>query len=316
MTGADTATEDSDARWAASHFWTHDVARKTQGSMAADLIQFMLAVFQTAGPGKCNASQDLHGIYQYLIAVRMHFPSDYFPMGGFYDFLAARMKPDSPRPHGALLILMAGCISFLAPKLIQLVAFREFSLDPRDAQWQTFMNLPIFVILIIPIQLGILSFIRGKSIRPIYRSLLVLSPVLVFAIPKLVVAVVKPVSAKACFYERMKLPLSPDAAGLKAWYSHSPGASVFMFSFSTIPEFTEALLASGHFTLIEEPSMSDPELGAYYELPIGGLSIPKGWPKPKTWENLKVFTSNETNDFCYILTDSSKCRVFILVGDT
>lgn len=226
------------------------------------------------------------------------------------------MKSASPKSHGAFLILLTGFIAAFAPTVNGLIAFREFDLDLRFALSDALMSLVCISVFLLPIQLGILFLIRRKQIRPLYRTLLVLSPVLVLTVPPFLEALMKPVDSKKRFAQRLKHPLPADATGWRAWYSHPPGESHYMFSFNTTPASTETLLGSSIYTLVENPPMLDPEIGDYSQLPIGGNAPPKGWPIPKTWEGLKVFSSRENNDYCYILTDGSKSRIFIMVGDT
>ncbi|MES2922784.1 MAG: hypothetical protein V4819_14615 [Verrucomicrobiota bacterium] len=227
-----------------------------------------------------------------------------------------KADPDQPKPHGFLLILLAGCIVAFAPIVNRLVAFREFDLDLRFALFDALMTLVFVGIFLLHIHLGILFLIRGKHLRPLYRTLLILSPALVFTLPLFIEALVEPVDSKKSFAQRMKHPLPVDATGWRAWYSHSPGESSYMFSFNTTSASTEALLASGSYTLNENPMMLEPEIGDLMPLPIGGYSVPNGWPQPKTWHGLKVYTSHDNNGYCYILTDGAKSRVFIMVGDT
>lgn len=89
-----------------------------------------------------------------------------------------------------------------------------------------------------------------------------------------------------------------------------------MFCFQTTSAAANHLLQSTASKLVEHPAMLDPELGFHYELPITGVSVPKGWPKPKTWDGLQVYQSGQIKDYCYILKDASKTQVFVMVGDT
>ncbi|MES2658070.1 MAG: hypothetical protein V4689_05600 [Verrucomicrobiota bacterium] len=227
-----------------------------------------------------------------------------------------KADPDRPKPHGFFLVLLAGCILALAPIVNKLVAFREFDLDLRFAVFDALISLVSVGIFLLPIHLGLLFLIRGKHLRPLYRLILVLSPTFVFILPRFVVALVRPVDSEKSFAERMKHPLPADATGWRAWYSHSPGESSYMFCFSTTPASTRALLASGSYTFVEAPMMLEPANGEPMPLPIGGYSVPRGWPKPKSWDGLKVYFSRKNNGYCYILTDGTKSRVFIMVGDT
>jgi hypothetical protein len=76
------------------------------------------------------------------------------------------------------------------------------------------------------------------------------------------------------------------------------------------------MLAANTYRPIENPSMLDPEMGQYYQLPIGGLSLPNGWPNPKTWQGLRLYASDVPGGYRYFLTDEAGSRVFILTGDT
>ena len=116
------------------------------------------------------------------------------------------------------------------------------------------------------------------------------------------------------FAEWMKQPLPLNATGLRAWFSHGKDSS-YMFCFNTAPDTTNDLLESGSFKLLENPMMNDPELGAYFDLPIGGVRIPAGWPHPKTWDGLEVYYSETIKDYGFILTNRLHTKVFVLVGD-
>jgi hypothetical protein len=89
-----------------------------------------------------------------------------------------------------------------------------------------------------------------------------------------------------------------------------------MFTFCCSTESTELLLAAKTYKLDENPSMLDPEIGQHFELPIGGLPLPNGWPNPKTWQGLRLYTSEVPGGYHFLLTDEDGSRVFILTGDT
>lgn len=196
------------------------------------------------------------------------------------------------------------------------LGLRDFDVDPRVPRYQAVMSLPFFVILVLPIILLILSAIRRRCMHPLLRSLLVLSPALVLTMPGLIEALVSPTKPDVPFAERMGHPIPNDADDFKVWFSHSPGESSYMFTFRCSAKSTESLLAGNTYKLVEKPSMLDPEMGQSYQLPIGGLAPPKGWPQPKTWADLKIYSSAVPGGYRYLLTDADESRVFILVGDT
>lgn len=213
-------------------------------------------------------------------------------------------------------MLIAGFIAVGGLFVTTYLELREFDVDPRLPRYQAIMNLPFFVVLVFPIILLILFAIRRRYMHPLLRSLLVLSPALVLTMPGLIESLVSPTRSNVDFSERMGHPIPDDATGFKAWFSHSPGESSYMFTFRCSAESTESLLAAKTYKLIENPSMLDPETGQYFQLPIGGMAPPKGWPQPKTWDGLKLYKSDVSGGYRYILTNADKSNIFILVGDT
>lgn len=211
-------------------------------------------------------------------------------------------------------MFIAGFIAVGGPLVTTYLELREFDVDPRLPRYQAIMNLPFFVVLVLPIILLILFAIRRRCLHSLLRSLLVLSPALVLTIPGLIEALVSPTKPYVSFAERMGHSVPNDASAFKAWFSHSPGESKYMFTFRCSAGSTESLLAANVYELIENPSMLDPEMGQHYELPIGGRALPKGWPQPKTWEGIKIYSSDVPGGHRYLMTDGSKSRVFILFG--
>lgn len=222
----------------------------------------------------------------------------------------------APKPNGILLTLIAGCIAVGVPFVTTYLGLRDFDIDPHVPRYLAIMSLPFFIILVLPIILLILYLIRRRWMHPLLRSLIVVSPALVITVPGLIEALVSPTRPDVPFAERMGHPVPNDAGAFKAWFSHSPGESRYMFSFRCSAEATESMLAANAYEVIENPSMLDPEIGQYYELPMGGMVVPKGWPQPKTWDGIKIYSSDVAGGYLYLLTDESKSRVFILVGST
>lgn len=222
----------------------------------------------------------------------------------------------APKPNGIVLALIAGCIAVGAPFVTTYLGLRDFDVDPRVPRYQAIMSLPVFFVAILPIILLILFAIRRKFMHPLLRTLLVLSPALLLTMPGLIEALVSPTKPDVSFAERIGHPIPDDAGAFKAWFSHSPGESSYMFTFRCSAESTESLLAANTYKLVENPAMLDPEMGQYFQLPIGGVVPPKGWPQPKTWAGIKIYSSDVPGGYRYLLTDADKSRVFILVGNT
>ena len=226
------------------------------------------------------------------------------------------IRKSAPKPNGILLALVAGFLAVGVPYATTYLGLREFDIDPRVPRYEALMRLPFFVVLILPILLLTLFAIRRRLMHPLLRSLLVLSPALLLTLPGLIKAVISPTKSNVDFAERMGCSIPSDATGFKAWFSHSPGESSYMFTFSCSAKSTDSLLAANSYKLIENPSMLDPEMGRYYQLPIGGMLPPKGWPQPKTWNGLRLYKSDVSGGYRYILTNADRSKIFILVGDT
>ncbi len=220
------------------------------------------------------------------------------------------------KPHGALLVFLAACLTVGVPYTTVYLEYRAFSINPMMSQARAIMSLPLFIFLILPITLLILFLIRERFMHPLIRALTVLLPVLMLNVPGLIGALFSPHKPQAPFLERMGHPIPDDAAGFKAWFSHSPGESSYMFTFGCSAESTESLLAAKPYKLTDSPSMLDPETGHLYPLPIGGMRPPKGWPLPRSWNGLKLYSSGVPGGYCYLLCNADNTRVFILVGDT
>ncbi len=229
---------------------------------------------------------------------------------------SAKPKPPAPRPDGFVLVLVATALAAVTPFVSLHLGYRAFDLDPRLVRLETMMTLPFFFVLMLPIILLILVLIRGRNLRPSFRSLIVLAPVLVLCGPRWVEAAFDPADPRIPFFKGMNAQLPKDAADFKAWFSHAPGETKYMFSFRCSPESTDTLLASAPYKAVENPTMLDPDFSRFYQLPIGGLTVPRGWPEPKTWSGLKVHQSEVSGGYRYLMTDESRTQVFILVGDT
>lgn len=225
-------------------------------------------------------------------------------------------KIPTTKPNGLLLALIAGCVAVSVPYISMYLRYRAFDLDPREPRYFALMNLAFFIVLVLPIIFLILSIIRGKCMRPLFRVLVVVSPALLLTMPGFIEAVMVPEKPGVPFSERMAHPIPEDATGFRAWFSHSPGESSYMFTFRCSAASTETLLAANSYKLIENPAMLDPDIGEYFQVPIGGMTLPKGWPKPKSWNGLKVFSSEVPGGYRYLLTNADQSRVFILAGDT
>lgn len=214
------------------------------------------------------------------------------------------------------LLLVAGTIAVLGSLAGQFAAFREFDVDPRLFLFMAPINLIFFCVFLLPVTAIILFFIRRKFLRPWLRTLLACIPSLVLVLPYLGRGLVNPKQAEEVFAKRMNHPLPKDASGLRSWYFRGIGEDHYMFSFRTTRAATDDLLQTAACQAEEYSAMMDPELGVHFELPINDVSVPKGWPKPKSWDDLKVYRSDRIKDYCYILTDASKTQVFVMVGDT
>lgn len=226
------------------------------------------------------------------------------------------MESESSRPNGLLLILMAGAMAVFGGVAGMLAEHRRFDIEPFGI---LFMGIPcflIFCIFLMPATLVMLFLIRRKSLRPCLRTLLASIPSLAFVLPILHGGLVNPRQVQQVFAERMSHPLPAGASNLRSWYFHGIGERHYMFSFQTTPAATDDLLESAASKLVEHPAMLDPGHGVHFELPINGFSVPKGWPNPNAWHGMKAYRSGRIKDYCHILTDASKTRVFVVVGDT
>jgi hypothetical protein len=220
------------------------------------------------------------------------------------------------KPSGLLLILLAGAVAVSGGVVGVLAEGREFDVEPFGILFMAATSLVFFCVFLLPITLGVLFLIRRRNLPPWLRALLVTAPVLVLALPYLVGGLIRPMSVEKTFEKRMRHALPAGATGLRSWYFHGIGERHYMFSFQTTPDATDDLVKFTACDIIEHPAMLDAELGVHYELPINGVAVPKGWPRPKTWEGLQVYRSDQIKDYCYILTDASKTKVFVMVGDT
>ncbi|MCP5532510.1 MAG: hypothetical protein H7A49_16605 [Akkermansiaceae bacterium] len=220
-----------------------------------------------------------------------------------------------PRPAGIWLVVIAGCIVAAAPVAEIHLRYREFDLGPGFGI-QMILSGVSFAVLVLPITLLMVFLLRRKRLRPVWRSLLILAPVLLLTLPGLVESVFSPINSRDVFAKRMEREVPSDAGDFKAWFSHSPGESSYMFSFRCTAASTEALLAAHPYALVKEHAMFEPEIGESFRLPIGGLAVPDGWPEPKTWHGLEVHTSDVPGGYRFLLTDRERTRVLILVGDT
>lgn len=178
------------------------------------------------------------------------------------------------------------------------------------------MQLPHLIVGIIPFVLITLVWMRGKHFSPWLRILIAVSPVLLATLPGVLSAANNPMRRIVEFQQQMDSPIPDDASNLKAWYSHSPGESSYMFSFQCSTDSIEALIKAHPYQLLEKPNMVDPELDRFFELPIAGLALPKGWPRPKDWSDLQIYSSEVTGGYLLLLISRSAKQVFILVGDT
>lgn len=225
------------------------------------------------------------------------------------------MNSDKPKPRGVYLILLSFGIAVCLPTFNSWLSLREFDVDPLMFSFQAYWNLIGFVILFGPASLVILKLISDRRFSPWIHTLLVVAPALIWNLPGLATAAFTPLSARESFRERMGHSLPENANGLRAWYSHAAGETSYMFCFNTMPENTDSILASGEFRLVG--SLSDPKLDASDSQQLtGGLHRPKDWPDPKEWERVKIYTSDKIKDHCEILTNESKTRIFVKVGDS
>lgn len=225
------------------------------------------------------------------------------------------MDSTQPKPRGIFLLLLNCVIAVGLPVLCMRLRLREYDMDLRMLQAAAYWSLIGFVFLILPATVLILRIIRERRITSRVRTLIVMSPAVLLSLPALKEAIFSPASARKDFQERMGHPLPANATRLHAWCSLSREDS-YKFCFNTMPVDTETLLESGGFKRLENQEMNEPETGIYFDLPISGARIHNGWPHPKSWEGLEVYSSETIKDYSYILTDKSKTKVFVLVGDT
>jgi len=63
--------------------------------------------------------------------------------------------------------------------------------------------------------------------------------------------------------------------------------------------------------LLESRAYKRHEFGMAGPLPVGGLTVPRGWPEPRDWDGLEVYRfRTEDGWFYYILTDGAKTQAF------
>lgn len=229
---------------------------------------------------------------------------------------ARRTSETTPRPQGLLLVFLAACLATALPAMTFHLRYKAFSIDPLMLRAHALMSLPFTILLILPVVVLVLFLIRDRFMLPSIRTLVVLSPVLLFSAPGLAEALFFPLQPKVPFSERMGHPVPEDAVSFKAWYSHSPGESNYMFTFACSAQSTESLLAAQNYKLIEDSRMFDPEFADLHPLPVGGRKVPRGWPRPRSWDGLRLYKSEVSGGCRYLLADAGKNRVFILVGDT
>ena len=67
--------------------------------------------------------------------------------------------------------------------------------------------------------------------------------------------------------------------------------------------------------LLESRAYKRHEFGMAGPLPVGGLTVPRGWPEPRDWDGLEVYRfRTEDGWFYYILTDGAKTQAFVVAG--
>jgi hypothetical protein len=206
-------------------------------------------------------------------------------------------------------------IALCLPAICEWLRLREYETHPFMIQIRVIYGLMTFCIVILPICLLLLSLIRSKELHPITRTSIIALPAILWYLPALSEGIFSPVSASGDFAKRMNHPLPPTAKELRAWRCHGRDSS-YMYSFSTTSEDTSALLSSGSFKLVENQPMHDRGLQNDFRLPVGGQSLPEGWPDPRSWEGLELHQSDTIADYAYILTDKWHTNVLVLVGDT
>ena len=224
--------------------------------------------------------------------------------------------PTYRQPKRWILVIAAPLLWIAITYLNIRIQFKEFDLDPGWVSSLMIMKSLIPALVAFPCTLMLLSWMRDKCFGGWLRILIALSPVLLTTLPGVFSTLISPMRRSVEFKERMGTAIPDDAFNLQAWYSHSSGESSYMFAFQCSARSTESILAANTYEIVENPSMLDPELGQFYQLPIGGMSPPKGWPQPKSWKGIKTYSSEVPGGYRYLLTDADKSRVFILVGDT
>jgi hypothetical protein len=226
------------------------------------------------------------------------------------------MRSDHQQPRGCFFVTAAPFLWVAITYLTIRLEFREFDLESWWIRSMVFMQLPLLIVGILPFVLIALFLMRGKHFSPWLRILIAVSPVLLATMPGVLSAANSPMRRLFEFQQCMDSPLPDDASNLKAWYSHSPGESSYMFSFRCSIESIEALIKVHPYQLLEKPNMVDSELDRFFELPIAGMAVPEGWPRPRDWTDLQVYRSEVTGGYLYLLISRNGRQVFILVGDT
>jgi len=222
-----------------------------------------------------------------------------------------------PRPHGLLLILLSGLVFIPSMSLTEFKHYTDQARGWSAVGFQAVLYAVLFGIFIVPITALILFLIRRKQLSPRWRTLIVISPVLILSLLQFGGSVARPLKSQERFAKMMDCELPPQATVFKAW--HSGGGLIDfldMYHFKTTPEGIDQLLASRPYKPDASVVMTDPEFRIHHELPVIGVSPPEGWPKPRDWPGLEIYRYEKKTWFYYILTDGEKSQAFVIAGCT
>lgn len=163
-----------------------------------------------------------------------------------------------------------------------------------------------FVIIFLPIMGLILFLIRRRQLSPLLRILIVTAPVLACSLLMLGSTLLTALDTEGRFEQRMNCELPESAENFHAYFSGgglSDHTDLFYFKIS--PHDIQHLLESRPYTL------RAPETLTYFFIP----DPPTGWPNPKNWDGLKVYTLDEGFWSYHILINHDQTQVFIIAGN-
>ena len=213
--------------------------------------------------------------------------------------------PPKQKPHGGLILLL-GWIIFsgsyiLAETMLWTNKTRGLSSGLFDV---ILLSIP-FIIIFLPIMGLILFLIRRRRLPPMLRILIVTAPVLVRSLPMLGSALHTAQDPEGRYEQRMNCDLPETAENFQAYFSGG-GLSdhTDLFYFKATPHEIQSLLESRPYKL------RAPESLKYFFIP----NPPDGWPNPKNWDDLNVYTVDEGSWFYHVLTNKDQTQAFIIAG--